>query len=419
MKLEESEYINQGPNQERCNYIFLVDVHVNLVDKVGSVRVFSTRGKKCGLEKDPNSTQGYCYWHESNPDKAQDPELCKRLEAAVQQKTYLGGAFLSGGGPGTYYVDSNGPLDLSGANLAGAFFAGAYLEGTLLKGTNLRSANLDDGWFGSTDLSGADLTGANLQNTDLQYSSMAGTELWEARINRSTRLNGVYWGDDYVLATEKGGRFDCAEEVYRILKQHSRDNGDYRTAGEFYFREMECIRKQQRDMPPPSSIAKISSRDLYSDGGSGLRYNAVLNYVRAASASLSHEAPGVFLCHSSSDKPFTRQLALALAGNGLKVWLDDAEIHIGESLIEKIESGISGSKYLIAVLSGNSINSRWCAEELRMAMFRQIAQKGITVLPVLIEECEIPGFLQEKKYADFRNADEFDKAVVELCAAIQ
>jgi hypothetical protein len=52
-------------------------------------------------------------------------------------------------------------------------------------------------------------------------------------------------------------------------------------------------------------------------------------------------------------------------------------------------------------------------------MAHQIAQKGINVLPVLIEECEIPGFLQEKRYADFRDADDFDEAVAELCAAIQ
>ncbi|HVQ38215.1 MAG TPA: toll/interleukin-1 receptor domain-containing protein [Pyrinomonadaceae bacterium] len=419
MELEESEYINQGPCQQRCNFTFLVDEQVNLVEKMGSIRVFSTRGKKCGLERDANSTQGYCYWHETNPDKAQDPGLRERLEAAVQHKVYLGGVFLSGGGPGTHYRDSAGPLDLSGANLQGVFLAGAYLEGTILNGANLREANLMSAWFGSADLSGADLTGAHIQNTDLEYSSMEGAELWKAEINSGTRLDGIYWGADYVLATERGGRFDCAATVYRILKQHSRDSGDYRTAGEFYFREMECLRKQRQGEKAPSSIPKISSRDLYADGGTGLRYNVVIDYMRAANASLSHESPGVFLCHSSSDKPFIRELAMALVKNGVKVWIDEAEISIGESLTGKIESGISGSKYLIAVLSNNSINSQWCAEELGIAMADQLAQKGIVVLPVLIEECEIPSFLQGKRYADFRKADDFDRAVAELCAAIQ
>ena len=419
MKMEESEYINKSSDQQKCNFTFLVDEQVNLVEKVGSVRVFSTRGKKCGLERDTNGTQGYCYWHETNPDKAQDSGLRKRLEDAVKQKVYLGGAFLSGGGPGTYYLDSDGPLDLCGANLQGAFLAGAYLEGTLLKDANLREANLESAWFGSVDLSGADLTGAHLQNTDFGYSSMEGVELFEAEISRGTRLEGVYWGDDYVLATERGGRFDCAVAVYRTLKQHSRENGDYQTAGEFYFREMECLRKQRQGEMPAPSIPKISSRDLYSDGGNGLRYNVVLDYIRAANASLARETPGVFLCHSSSDKPFIRKLGMALVINGVKVWVDEAEIRVGDSLIGKIESGISGAKYLIAVLSSDSINSQWCTKELRIAMDHQIAQQGLVVLPVLIEECEIPSFLQEKRYADFRNADNFDNAVAELCAAIQ
>lgn len=169
---------------------------------------------------------------------------------------------------------------------------------------------------------------------------------------------------------------------------------------------------------PPQLVSHISSSQIYSDW-SGPHHNTVCNFIRAANASLIDDAPGVFLCHSSNDKSLTRKLAMALSGSGLKVWIDEAEIKIGESLIERIESGILGAKYLIAILSQDSIKSRWCAEELRMAMVRQINQKGITVLPVLIEDCEIPGFLQEKKYADFRNPKQFDQAVSDLCASIR
>jgi hypothetical protein len=153
-------------------------------------------------------------------------------------------AEVKSGDPGTYLVDSDGPINLSGANLGGAFLAGAYLEGTILKGANLRESHLGNAWFGSADLSGADLTGAHLWSTDFQFSNMKGAELWNVEINSGTQLGGVNWGGDYVLATESGGRFDCAEEIYRILKQHRQESGDYRTAGQFYFREMECIRKQ-------------------------------------------------------------------------------------------------------------------------------------------------------------------------------
>jgi len=316
-------------------------------------------------------------------------------------------------------LNSNGPVDLSGANLHGVYLTGAYMEGAILKGANLRESHLEGVWFGSADLSEVDLTAARLHNTDFEGASLARAELLGAHIDGSTSLVGVYWGDDYVLATEMRGKFDWAEEIYRLLKQHYRDSGDYRSAAEFSFREMECIRKQRNVESVPPLIPQISSGDLYSDGGKALRHNVVLSYIRAANASLSHDRPGVFLCHSSSDKPFARRLAMELVANGINVWIDEAEIGIGDSLIEKIESGISDSKYLILVLSKNSISSSWCTEELGIAMNGQIAQRGLDVLPVLIDDCEIPDSVKKKRYADFRNATGFDRVVAELCAAIQ
>ena len=76
---------------------------------------------------------------------------------------YLGGAFLCGGGPGIYLLNSNGPVDLSGANLHGVYLTGAYMEGAILKGANLRESHLEGVWFGSADLSEVDLTAARLR----------------------------------------------------------------------------------------------------------------------------------------------------------------------------------------------------------------------------------------------------------------
>ena len=49
----------------------------------------------------------------------------------------------------------------------------------------------------------------------------------------------------------------------------------------------------------------------------------------------------IFLSHNSQDKPFTKRLARDLDNHEVKYWLDEAEIKIGDSLIEKIRSGIS------------------------------------------------------------------------------
>lgn len=164
-------------------------------------------------------------------------------------------------------------------------------------------------------------------------------------------------------------------------------------------------------------FSRASSRDIYRDWN-GPHHNGVCDFVRAANASLSSTVPSLFLCHSSSDKSFTRKLAIGLSGSGFKVWIDEAEIRVGDSLIQKIESGVLGATYLLAILSRDSVKSRWCQEELRMALTRQIAGGSSIVLPILVDDCEVPGFLQEKKYADFRDSRRFDEALRELCRAI-
>lgn len=111
--------------------------------------------------------------------------------------------------------------------------------------------------------------------------------------------------------------------------------------------------------------------------------------------------PNVFLSHNSKDKDFVHKLALDLKCHGVNVWLDEAELKIGDSLIEKIREGIDGVDYVAVILSPNSIQSRWVQKEVDVAMTLEINGKEIKVLPLMLESCELPGFLLGKFYADF------------------
>jgi hypothetical protein len=109
----------------------------------------------------------------------------------------------------------------------------------------------------------------------------------------------------------------------------------------------------------------------------------------------------VFLSHTHSDKPFVRRLASDLESHGVRCWLDEAEIKVGESLIEKIRQGLDDVDYVAAVLSPSSIASPWVQRELDVAMNQEILGRRVKVLPIKYQECELPGFLLGKFYADF------------------
>ena len=111
----------------------------------------------------------------------------------------------------------------------------------------------------------------------------------------------------------------------------------------------------------------------------------------------------VFLSHTNTDKGFVRRLASDLASRGVRVWLDEWEMSVGDSLTERIQSGIQRAGYLAVVLSPRSVESAWVRRELNAALAEELRRKGVFVLPILLEDCDIPLFVQDKMYADFRH----------------
>lgn len=129
--------------------------------------------------------------------------------------------------------------------------------------------------------------------------------------------------------------------------------------------------------------------------------------------------PSVFLSHCSSDKIFAREIALRLQKYNIKVWIDEAEIKIGDSLIEKIQEGIYESEYLAVILTKKSVESEWVKREVEIAMNIEIHGKKVKVLPIKKEECAILGFLVGKLYADFTNPNNYETELTKIIDRIK
>ncbi len=111
----------------------------------------------------------------------------------------------------------------------------------------------------------------------------------------------------------------------------------------------------------------------------------------------------VFISYSTKDIDFINKLSAVLIKNRIKIWLDKWEMQPGDSLIDKIQKGLTDSSFLLVVLSKNSVESEWCKKEMNSGIIREINEKQVVVIPILLDDCKIPIFLQEKVYADFRN----------------
>jgi TIR domain len=111
----------------------------------------------------------------------------------------------------------------------------------------------------------------------------------------------------------------------------------------------------------------------------------------------------IFLSHASADKGFVRGLAVDLGEIGHQPWLDEWEILGGESIPARIAESVEQADFMIVVLSKWAVESNWVEQEWQAKFWSEVNDRKITVIPILIDECNIPVLLRAKKYIDFRS----------------
>ncbi|EAU53739.1 toll/interleukin-1 receptor domain-containing protein [Mariprofundus ferrooxydans] len=124
----------------------------------------------------------------------------------------------------------------------------------------------------------------------------------------------------------------------------------------------------------------------------------------------------IFISYSHADKDRVDLLAGNMVKRNAQVWVDRWELSVGDSLIQRVQEAITESDALLIVLSKASVESEWCKKELSVGLIRELEEKRVVVLPVLLEDCEIPLFLRDKMYADLRV--DFDAGLHSILEAV-
>lgn len=82
-----------------------------------------------------------------------------------------------------------------------------------------------------------------------------------------------------------------------------------------------------------------------------------------------------------------------------------------------IDAALSLETLVKLLLSKNSVNSSWVTKEWETVLWDEINSGKIKVIPVKLEECEIPKILQTKKYIDFTEG--YNKGLYEIIKTIK
>jgi hypothetical protein len=110
----------------------------------------------------------------------------------------------------------------------------------------------------------------------------------------------------------------------------------------------------------------------------------------------------VFVSHAQADRKVALQVANALRDVGLRVWVDTWELQVGDSITQRIDQNIASGDILLVLLSQSAVASKWVLKEFSAALSGELRDRAITVVPALIEDCDIPPLLADRQFLDLR-----------------
>lgn len=122
----------------------------------------------------------------------------------------------------------------------------------------------------------------------------------------------------------------------------------------------------------------------------------------------------VFLCHSSGDKPTVRPLYRRLKRAGFQPWLDEENLIPGQRWDEEIKKTVRQCDVIVVCLSRNSITKEgYVQKEIKIALDieEEKPEGSIFIVPVLLEEVQVPERLREWQYAQLYHKDGYKKLI--------
>jgi TIR domain/KTSC domain len=125
----------------------------------------------------------------------------------------------------------------------------------------------------------------------------------------------------------------------------------------------------------------------------------------------------VFLCHGSEDKARVREIYSDLLEDGAEPWLDEKNILPGQDWDTEIRKAVRKCDAILVCLSSTAANKEgYIQREIKIAL--DIADEKpegtIFIIPVRLEECEVPHRLSRWQWVDYFQEDGYEKILGSL-----
>jgi hypothetical protein len=131
-----------------------------------------------------------------------------------------------------------------------------------------------------------------------------------------------------------------------------------------------------------------------------------------------------FLSYSHHDVGWARQLyhrlgRFRIAGTSPRIFFADYEVAAGQSITRAVGDALEQSQHLLIVATPAWISSEWCKFESQAALWRDLSSAHRTIIPLLVQECDLPLELRLIRSIDFRDQYRYEPSLHELVKALR
>jgi hypothetical protein len=130
----------------------------------------------------------------------------------------------------------------------------------------------------------------------------------------------------------------------------------------------------------------------------------------------------IFLSYAREDREKVRKLYQKLSDAGFKPWMDIEDLLPGEQWQRSVQQAIQRSDFVLACLSTRSITKRgFLQKEFSLALdtWLENLASDIYLIPVRLEECEVPERLRDFQWVNLFEEDGWEKLVKAIRAGIK
>ena len=289
-------------------------------------------------------------------------------------------------------ADLRGPVlieaNLNKTNLRGANLTRANLRGAHLVEADLRGANLSEASLWGADLTRANLTRANLSGANLTRARLQGADLTEAYLPHSnlseSTLNGAdltkadlseasLWGARLVEARLQNADLSGAD-LNRAQMENTNLSGAVFSLTVFGGQVCRALHLDEIVHDGPCPIEPQYLLALVHNGvperflkGIGIPDIMLNHLISTAEHWSTIDFSTCFIAYGREDSIFALRLHDELQRRGVRVWLVEKNLIVGDDLYDPIDRRARVRDKLIVCCSKAALSSEWMNQEIEIA----------------------------------------------------